>query len=243
MLWEKTLFVPSPKYDEQMDKSKWPQSWKDQYNEQIRLRKIAAKLKAIREELRDAREFPQIWQFNLNEETVFSLIAYDFKLHRTLNLLLQRFISPGLEDELRLSSSYLFNTEKIFPAYYSDRERAVVMLNRFKASKDMEELFKWVSFFTHQGYHPYLHLLLGVLFLDRYLSQLNQKIWLQEAIQHLRRVGNWVRNHDCQKALSAVQALAWYLNQDFEKASGCLKLKENESFEKEFAELIQKMAA
>lgn len=226
-----------------MDTSKWPQAWKDQYNEQIRLRKLAAKIKELRLEQRDEKEFPQLWNFNLSEETVFALIAFDFPLHRVIMNLLQRFVRPGLEHELRLSSRYLCNTEKICPAYYSDRERAVVILNRFQSSNEWETLFRWMSCFSERGYHPHMHLMLGILFLNKYLSHMHQDIWLIEAIHHLRRAEAWVKNPDCQKALSAVQALAWYLRRDFEKALSYLGVRQKKTFEEEFSDLIDKMAA
>lgn len=219
-----------------MDKTKWPQEWKDQYNKVIRERRKAAAL-------RDAREFPTLWQYQLSEDTVFPLIAYRFPLHRVLERLLQKFIKNQQSCELLLSSRYLYETNKIHPGYYSDRERAVVILNRFDNNQKWEELFYWLSFFSERGHHPHMHLMLGILFLDKYLNSTHQEIWLTQSIHHLRRVENWVEREDSQKALNAIQALAHYLNRDFDRAMGYLGIRKQKTFEEDFAELMDKMAA
>jgi hypothetical protein len=226
-----------------MEKSKWPQAWKDQYNEVIRQRKLSDRLQQEKQAKLDAREFPQLWHLHLSEDNVFPLIAYDFPLHRVLTNLLQRFIKPGAEHELRLSSRYLINTRKVCPAYYSDRERAVVILNRFQNNQEWEELFHWVSFFSERGYYPHMHFMLGVIFLDKYLHQTHQDIWLKQSIHHLRKVENWVEREDSRKALSSVQALAFYLNRDFDRALGYLGVRKQKTFEEDFAELMDRLAA
>ncbi len=162
-----------------MDKTKWPQAWKDQYNEVIRLRRMHAEIQKAKDAKIDESLYPQLWRYELSEDTVFPLIAYRFPLHRVLSSVMQRFIKHCQVDELTLSSRYLQNTEKIFPAYYSDRERAVVILNRFKNNEKWEELFNWLSFFSERGHHPHMHLMLGVLFLNKYLHCTHQEIWLK----------------------------------------------------------------
>jgi hypothetical protein len=84
--------------------------------------------------------------------------------------------------------------------------------------------------------------MLGIIFLDQYLSKTHQDIWLIEAIHHLGRAEPWLEREDSQQALAALQALAFYLNRDFEKALGFLGARKKKTFEENFTELIQKVA-
>lgn len=226
-----------------MDKTKWPQALKDQYNEEIRQRRMRASIQNAKDNILHAHEFPQIWNLNLSEETVFPFIAYEFPLHRVLENLLQRFIPTGMERELRLGEKYLRNTRNAIPAYFSDRERATVILNRFQNNDEWEELFHWISFFSARGNHPHMHLMLGIIFLDKYLRHSKHEVWLQQSIHHLKKVENWVEREDSRKALAAVQALGFYLNRDFNRALGYLGVRQKKTFEEDFAELIDRVAA
>ncbi len=240
---QRPIYVLLDFYNGSMDKTKWPQAWKDQYNEELRRRRISSDAKLARREIIDRSLFPQLWKYQITEDSVFPLIAYGFPLHRVLKTLLQRFIKHEQVDDLILSSQYLYNTEKICPAYYSDRERSVVILNRFNNNNKWEELFNWISFFSERGHHPHMHLMLGIMFLNKYLHCTHQDVWLKQSIHHLLRVENWVEREDTRKALSSVQALAHYLNRDFDKAMGYLGIGKKKTFEEDFAELIDKLAA
>lgn len=226
-----------------MDKTKWPQSWKDQYNQELRNRQIQLRIGKSKLAFQDAENFPQIWSLQISEENIFPLIAYGFPLHRILAHLLQRFIKPFGHDELNLSTRYLNQTQNICPAYYSDRERAIVILNKFRNNEEWEKLFHWLSFFPEEGYHPHMHLMLGIIFLDKFISKTDQVIWLKESIHHLKAAENWVESENTKKALSAIQALACYLDKDFDKAMGYLGVRKKKTFEEEFAELMDKLAA
>jgi hypothetical protein len=223
-----------------MDKSNWPKSWKDQYNSVIQRRRMTALVRAKRAEITDAKEFPSIWRFNVTEETIFAFVAYNFPLESTLKKLIQSYITYEKEDEIRLSSRYLFNTEKIFPGYYSDRERLVVLFNRFKDTRQMSELQKWIDHSDREEDSGYIHLLFGILLLNEFLVNLKAEETLLSAIHHLSEALSTTRESSPLKALNAVLAFAHYMNRDFESSIRTLRPSAEKDLEIQFADLIKK---
>lgn len=238
-----TYYVSGSVQDGDMDKSKWPKEWKDQYNRELRRRRRYEEFRKQQEERQNRREFPELWKMDLSEESVFSFIAYTYPLHRVLKNLLQKFVGPCDGKGLLLSERYLSKTSKLCPAAYSDRERSVVILNRFKANEDWEKLFGWLGFYTDHGSHPEMHFMLGVMYLDRFLKEMDQTIWLEQSIIQFERMGEWSDREDFLKAMDALRAFAHYMNRDFSGALGDLEKKRTEKFGEAFTELINKLAA
>jgi hypothetical protein len=224
-----------------MDKSKWPKAWKDQYNNVIQRRRALFTAQEKRDEYKDRSSFPQIWKRECDEESIFSFIAYNFPLQDVLSKLLQQFITPDKKEDLRLGGSYLFHTKKIFPGYYSDRERIIVILNRFKDSEDFTELDYWLEFQSPQKTHPYANLLMGVLFLNEYLLNLKEDVWLHRAIFQLEKVKPTLKNENATLTLNAVLAFSYYMTNEFDKSITYLE-PSKEEFEKGFKDLIKKVA-
>ncbi len=165
----------------------------------------------------EAELFPKVWNKTLEDEEVFSFIAHSLPLSEVIYEILARYVDDSKRFELSLSSRYLNNTRKIFPGYYSDKERTVVLLNRFKNEKrNWSELFYWVGFLSERKRHPHVHFLLGVLFLDQYINNLGQNIWIEKSISQLIKSQKHITHPECQKALRALLAFAHYMNQDYE---------------------------
>ena len=224
-----------------MDKSNWPKSWKDQYNNVIKRRIALLRVQEKRDEYIDRSSFPKIWERECDEESVFSYIGYNFPLQDVLSKLLQQFIMPDKKEDLRLGGSYLFHTKKIFPGYYSDRERIIVILNRFKDSGNFEELNYWLEFQSSQKNHPFSNLLLGVLFLNEYLLNLSEDVWLHKAIFQLEKVKPSLKNELSTQTLYAVLAFSYYMSNEFDKSITYLEPRK-EQFGIDFTNLIKKSA-
>jgi hypothetical protein len=224
-----------------MDKSKWPKAWKDQYNNVIQRRRALFKAQEKRDEYKDRSSFPQIWKRECDEESIFSFIAYNFPMQDVLSKLLQQYISIDKKENLRLSGSYIFHTKKIFPGYYSDRERIIVILNRFKDSEDLEGLDYWLEFQSPKKSHPYANLLMGVLFLNEYLLNLSEDVWLHRAIFQLEKVKPTLKNENASQTINALLAFSYYMSNEFDKSVTYLE-PQREKFGINFTNLIKKSA-
>ena len=224
-----------------MDKSKWPKAWKDQYNNVIQRRRALFKAKEKRDEYKDRSSFPQIWKRECDEESLFSFIGYNFPLQDVLSKLLQKYISIDKKENLRLSNSYLFHTKKIFPGYYSEKERIIVILNRFKNTEDFEELDYWLDFQSKTTKHPFKNLLLGVLFLNEYLLNLSEDIWLNRAIFQLEKVRQIIKQENTILTLNALLAFSYYMSNEFDKSVISLGTRK-QKFDIDFMDLIKKAA-
>ena len=224
-----------------MDKSKWPKAWKDQYNNVIQRRRALFKAKEKRDEYKDRSSFPQIWKRECDEESLFSFIGYNFPLQDVLSKILKKYISIDKKENLLLSNSYLFHTKKIFPGYYSERERIVVILNRFQDSEDFTGLAKWLEFQSKATKHPFTNLLMGVLFLNEYLLNLSEDIWLHRAIFQLENVRPIIKQENTILTLNALLAFSYYMSNEFHKSVTYLE-PQREKFGIEFTNLIKKSA-
>ena len=224
-----------------MDKSNWPKSWKDQYNNVIKRRRALLRVQEKRDEFIDRSSFPKIWERECDEESVFSYIGYNFPLQDVLSKLIQKFIPIDKKENLTLSKSYLFHTKKIFPGYYSDRERTVVLYNRFQENVDYIKLGKWLEFQSDDSNQPFTNLLLGVLFLNEYLLNLNDEIWLHRAIFQLEKVKAKIFHKNSRLTLNAVLAFSYYMSNEFDKSVTYLEPRK-EKFGDDFKELIKRVA-
>lgn len=218
-----------------MDKSKWPQEWKDQYNSVI--------TKRLRKE-RQLNEWrcPEIWRFTLNETNVFAMLGHCFPLNRTLKRIITRFFKRADSRQLLISSRYLYEARHVFPAYYSDRERLVVQLNKFQQNSDLDELVNWLPFYHEAGKLHLVHLMIGVLFLNEYLSHLHRKPLLESALYHLKKARYNYETHDGHLAFTSLIAFGHYMHQDFETSLTYLDQAETDVFHQKFDELIRKVA-
>ncbi len=195
-----------------MDKSKWPQLMKDQYNEEIRKR---IRLK----ERRSYRENSRFKQFKVTEESVFIMLAHEISFTPSLQRLLLRFFPESDSSELCQGGNSLTRARNIFPGYYSDRERIVVMLNQYRISGDFQEFVDWLPFYEERESKKMLHLLLGIFLLDEYLLHLNNSNILELSIVHLERAQCTFQTMQANLAYSSLLAFAYYMDQNFEKSS------------------------
>jgi hypothetical protein len=221
-------------------KSQWPKAWKNQYNQVVRKRKQSAKTKAQKDYLLEKRIFPQIWNFQDDEESVLSFIAYNFFIQDVISKLLKKFISPEKKDNFRLSGEYLGHVDKICPGYYSHRERIVVILNRFNDVKYIDELSYWVEFQSSEQDHPLTDLVLGMLYLNAYLNNLDHEILLHKSILHLSKAEPVIKKEASKNALKAVLAFSYYMSRDFDKSVSYLG--KWRGFEEDFQKLIKNSA-
>ena len=225
-----------------MDKSNWPKSWKAQYNSVINRRRALSVVKTKREEIIEEITFPQIWKKEISEEAIFSFVGYNFRLERNLAKLIQSYVAPDTKELLRLSENYLNRTDSVFPGYYSDRERVIVILNRFRESKSIDGLCKWIEFSSSEGNQGYNHFLLGVLNLNEFLVSLCEGNLLSNAIIHLSRARDGFQEERSLEAIRAVLAFAHYMNNDFNKSLKILTPLRENPLEKNFYELIKNSA-
>lgn len=222
-----------------MDKSKWTQKMKDQFNEEIRKRALH---KFRTDKMRDEWLSPQIWKMPLTEANVFGMLAYTFPFNHVILKILQRFYKKMGAKKLLLSSRYLFESHKIFPGYYSDRERIVVMLNRYRSNGNIEEFVKWLPFNQDQSFSHLIHLMIGVFFLDQYLSQLNNQKLLTIAISHMEKGKGKFKSVEAHLAFSSLIAFGHYMNKEFENSMEYLDHQDTDELQDKFGSLLKKVA-
>lgn len=219
-------------------KQDWPQYMKDQYNLEIRRRRNIKKIL-------DDRYCPQIWTLPLNETTVFSTLAYVFKFNYVIERILQKFFGPEDRKRLLLSEKYLQLSRHIFPGYYSDRERIIVMLNRYQLTGDLEGFVKWLPFHKDKGNFHLVNLMLGLFFLDQYLNNLRREELLSISLSHLVKGQSRFKTIEAKLAFNTLIAFARYMNQDFQgsKLHIVNELNEDQEFQEKFLQLVDKEAA
>ncbi len=218
-----------------MDKTKWPQYMKDQYNSVIRRRKRIA---AVADEI----HCPKLHEKEISEETVFGFLAYGCKFHHVINKIFQKYISENHGSTLQVSNVYLYFTRKIFPGYYSDRERMVAMLNRYKQNENFEDFLSWTDYFSSSRYGQYIHLMIGVFILDIYLQNLKNFQRLNLAIIHLEKAQKSFKLEGSKLAFNTLLAFCYYLREDFDSSVRLLNVNEEKRFHQDFVELIRKAA-
>lgn len=218
-----------------MNKSEWPQTWKDQYNSELakRLRK-----KRFQEEWR----CPDIWKFSLTEENVFALLGHCFPFNHVIKKIICRFYKKTDSKQLLVSRRYLYETRKAFPAYYSDRERIVVQLNKYLMTGDLEQFVHWLPFYEEGKSAHLINLMIGVFFLDRYLENLEKESLLKIALVHLERGQASYRSPEAHLAFTSLIAFGYYMNKDFEHSLEYLDHAELNEFHRDFDQLVRKVA-
>jgi hypothetical protein len=223
-----------------MNFNDWPTWKKDQYREENSKKILRQRFKQRREEVLDERLTPAIWKFPLNERNVFKMLAYTFPINETITKILQRFFTPEGHRTLLLSSRYLFESKKISPFYYSDRERIVVMLNRLRATEDYHEFVNWLSFQKTKQNQHLLFLIGGVIFLDQYLDNLDSEHLLNTAIKYLYKAHHRHESEESSMAYSSLMAFCLYMKQDFKGSISYLKNRKENDFQAQFSELLLK---
>lgn len=218
-----------------MDKSKWPQAWKDQYNAVI-----TARLRKQRQQ--DEWRCPEIWKFTLNEKNVFAMLGHCLPLNLVLKKIITRFYKRADSRQLLVSSRYLFEARNVFPAYYSDRERLVVQLNKFQQNQRIDDLLHWLPFYEDRSKLHLIHLTLGVLILNEYLSRLDEERLLVSALHHLEQAKSQYETPEGHLAFTSLIAFGHYMHQDFEGSLLYLDRIETNEFHQKFDELIRKVA-
>ncbi len=225
-----------------MEKSHWPQAWKDEYNTEIRKRKSEKLTITGRERLKDQIYFPRINKMKIDEESIYAMLAYCFPLNPVISRILQRFISNTHMKELILSPRYLFSTQKMCPKYYSDRERIVAIMNRYRVQGNIYEFINLVQFQSDKSTFHYIHLLIGIIFLNHYIDGSSYKDeCLLISIRHLEKANRNFEREDSKLTTKSLIAFAYYLFRDFERAGTYLN-PTNNNLENDFLELIKKVA-
>lgn len=219
-----------------MDKSKWPQAWKDHYNFVITQR-------ARKKRIDDEWTCPEIWKFSLTEENVFALLGHCFPFNHVIKKIIGRFYNKCDSKNLLVSRRYLYETRKTFPAYYSDRERIVVQLNKYLMTGDLEQFVQWLPFYSEQKCSHLIHLMIGVFFLDRYLENLENESLLKISLTHLERGQTSFRSTEAHLAFTSLIAFGHYMNQDFDHSLEYLDRSDINDFHRNFDGLIRKVAA
>ena len=225
-----------------MEKFRWAQIWKDQYNSEIRKRNTKKSARDAKDHILDQIYFPEINRMKVFEGSIFAMLAYRFPLNPVISRIIQRFISDEHLKELILSPRYLHDNKKTYPRYYSERERIVVIMNRFCVSGNINEFISWIQFQTDKSTFHYIHLMIGVNFLDHYLDRpFRRDESLDISIRYLEKASLNFSSEESKLTINSLLAFGHYMNRDFVKSAGYLKIK-NSEFEVGFMELINKVA-
>ena len=82
---------------------------------------------------------------------------------------------------------------------------------------------------------------MGVLFLNEYLLNLKEDVWLHKAIFQLEKVKPTLKNENASLTLNALLAFSYYMSNEFDKSVTYLE-PQREKFGIEFTNLIKKAA-
>lgn len=199
-------------------------------------------MKTTSERFLDLRRYPEIWRLTVSEETVFSMLTHDFEFCPVIRKILEKSYPSKSQTRLLLSAKYLDTTRRIFPGYYSDRERIVVMLNRYLLSRNIREFIKWLPYFEDRKSAHIVRLMIGVFYLDRYLDNLYDKNLLSLTIMHLQKAFRGFKTQEGKTACGGLIAFAHYMNNEFQDSMSVLHDEDSE-FNEKFLTLLKKEIA
>jgi hypothetical protein len=203
-----------------MNKSQWSHAKKKQYNSEVSRLAQRDRSEEYKHRILDRVVNPNLAFRDLTEETYFAALADNFPLHRVLRKILNRYIESETGKELRATSKYLYVTRNIFPGYYSDKERIIALLNRYRSKVNLFEVIEWSEFQTDPETFHYIHFLVGLIAFDNYLEfyeegRSTKPHCLEVAIHHLQKAKSGFRHSSAVLATNGVLAFAHYMNQDF----------------------------
>ncbi len=176
--------------------------------------------KSSKEARLEEMHFPRLWRREISEESVFALISYHMPLRPVLIKLMQKFIDEEKKNELLLSLHFQGRTRGVFPGYYSDKEKTLLLMNQFlDERKKWEGPLRWISNLDERREHPFVHLILGVALLDQYLLRLHQEIWLKEGLKHLKIALDYMERDESRKAIKALLSFGYYMKEEYEASA------------------------
>ncbi len=219
----------------------WPQWKKDQYNQEIFKRNISKRIRQTFSKFLEERQAPSIWALPIDEENVLKLLGYCFPINPIIKKIIQRFYDSTGHRSLLLSSRFIFSMRNVPPIYFSDRERFVVMLNRFRNNEDKEEFFKWLPLYQKNGQEHLLYLVIAILVLDHYLDNLSSVHLLEFSVKYLNRSFLHLETSQGQLTLSTLLAFCLYMRRDFKSSIICLQARRDNELQAKFGELIRKV--
>jgi len=176
--------------------------------------------KSSKEARLEEMHFPRLWRREISEESVFALLSYHMPLRPVLIKLMQKFIDEEKKNELLLSLHFQGRTRGVFPGYYSDKEKTLLLMNQFlDERKKWEGPLRWISYLDERREHPFVHLILGVALLDQYLLRLHQEIWLKEGLKHLKIALDYMERDESRKAIKALLSFGYYMKEEYEASA------------------------
>lgn len=188
------------------------------------------------------REFPHIWKAKWDLDQLLSMILKDISLHRALSRVILESFRPLKSNSctLNLSQKYLHNTKNILPSYYSDRERIIVIINRYNSESFDENLIYWSNFFCKKDSSTEIQLVLGILLLDHSLKKDLNREKIKDSISYIESANSRRQPIKYKHLNSAILAFAYYLIDDLEKSLKTTEALNNILFFQRFAKLIAK---
>ena len=211
---------------------------KNQYNQEIRRRYAVQQAQSRIETLSN----PKLSEIPLTEENVFGMLAHFFPVNHLIIRILKQSVSPVQVKSLLLSWGQVFKLQTVFPAYYTDREKIILLLNHYRFHRDVDKLLEFLYYSEEETQNCYWRLIIGLIFLDLYLDNLHSEYLLERSIYQLGEVDKMVHREDSRKAVGALLAFCYYMQKDFEKSSMCLKTEQPERFHDRFEDLLRKVA-
>lgn len=218
--------------------SKWPQSWKDQYNREIRKKNEISRREMRTEDI----TYPKLSDMPLTEESFFSTLAHFFPVNHLIIRIMRDSISQSTAKDLLLNWGQVWEYQSVFPGYYSDREKIILLLNHYRFKKDKEKLLELLHYSDEETHNHFWRLIIGLIFLDMYLQDLKSEYLLDRSIFQLGEADLIVEREDSHQTLGALLAFCYYMKKDFSKSMICLKTDNPEVFHNKFGELIRRVA-
>lgn len=134
------------------------------------------------------RDFPQVWKIKLTDQEVFSFFYYVYPVHPVIRKVLENTSSVrSSECRIPLSVKYIWKAKGIFPGYYSDNERLIIMIAKYIWDQQIDEFDSWLKFFSNTSDQRIVQFLLGIIALNDYLKSGSGESLLLSAQFHFSR--------------------------------------------------------
>lgn len=215
---------------------------KSQDSNEFNARKLRLISQHIKNRFYDQVQNPSLKEQCLDEKCFFSMLAYNFPLHHVIVKMLRKQVSFVERNEIYHSNINTFYTQKIFPAYYNDRERIIAILNRYRKNADFLELIDWSNYQERSETFHFLHFLIGIISLDYYLEFYKEgssslEKYLETSIYYFKKSESRFSEESSDAVVRKLLSFSYYMNQDFDDS-----LKNLTPEDDTFIQLIKRVA-
>jgi hypothetical protein len=196
-----------------------------------------------RQDFHERRLYPAIWALPINPESILGLTYQVLPEYSVLSRLMRSYVKKEEGSSLLLCLGYVHRTKRVPLGYFSERERLVVTLNRYRYFRDPEDLMKGAQMEDQStSWTPLWHMVNGLVLLHEFTRSLSAAGELKKAIAHLSIADREIGHPALRQVLAAVLSFSHYMNKDFDQSFKSLRLVQDEALERKFESLMLEAA-